>query len=164
MEKLFNKDFGVSENDSQLREILENNPAYHSAYLRISCDPNKKIIKQRLEDFWTNYQDYADRNFLEEIRRNFFHQRAWEMYVANVSLDKGLSLVSRKTRGNEGPDIKIKTENKDIWIEAVAPTGGKGADAVPPTAYGEVMNTPEEEWLLRATTSIDEKKKHIIDG
>ena len=170
MEKLFKKDFGVARNDLELREIFENNSEYHPAYLNISCATNKETIKQRLETFWAQYQEYADENFLKEIRKHFFHQRAWEMYLSCVFLEKEICLLPRKERLKRGggPDIQIRRGIRDIWVEAVTPSSGEGKDAVPKVRYNGVFDFPENQILLRITNSFEEKlnayKKWIRNG
>lgn len=161
MDKLFAIDFGIARSDSELRKIQEDNNDYDPAYITASCHYRRRDTKQWLEDLWSQYREYADRNFLKEARRSYFSQRMWEMYLACVLLEKGIPLVPRGERSEreKGPDIQIKEGSKDIWIEAVVPQGGKGRDAVPRLVYDAVSDYPEEQILLRATNSLYEKLK-----
>ena len=156
MEKLFTIDFGIARSDPELKKIQEDNSDYDPAYITASCHYRRQETKQWLEDLWSQYQEYADRNFLKEVKGAYFSQRMWEMYLACVLLEKGISLIPK---GEKGPDIQIKKDGKSIWIEAVVPQSGEGRDAVPGLVYGVVSDYPEEQILLRATNSLYEKLK-----
>lgn len=156
MEKLFAVDFGIARSDLELKKVQEDNSDYDPAYITASCHYGRQDTKQWLEDLWSQYQEYADRNFLKEARESYFSQRMWEMYLACVLLEKGIPLVPKKERG---PDIQIEKDGKSVWIEAVVPRSGEGRDAVPELVYDVVSDYPEEQILLRVTNSLYEKLK-----
>ncbi len=82
-------------------------------------------IRERLEWWWQRYAPYCgDTHFLSDARTNFV-QRTWELYLGALLLDHGYQLERPPP---DGPDIKIVAEKAPIWIEAVAPQCGTGAD------------------------------------
>jgi type I restriction enzyme S subunit len=107
---------------------------------------------------WSEFEPYADENFQTAIAMDFY-ARFWEMYLTCFLLDKGFALVKRSERnGNSGPDICIKDGERNIWIEAVAPTNGEGGDALEAES-----STPQPVWedqegiVLRLRSVIDQK-------
>jgi type I restriction enzyme S subunit len=65
------------------------------------------------------------------------------------------------TSTSKGPDFGIDFENKTIWIEAISPEPRNiPIDFLePPEDEFEVQSLPEEEILLRITSSVKEKAK-----
>jgi hypothetical protein len=76
-----------------------------------------------------------------------------------------------KTR-NKGPDVCLKVNNIKIWIEAVAPSGGEGPDAIvqPKLEIGQIhwFKPPEEKIILRYLNAIFTKysgyNTYLVDG
>lgn len=122
-------------------------------YACVRDDPSRKDDRNFVEELWQEYAPYAEPEFLEDAKRDF-HAKIWEMYLACVFLKNGFQL-QKKTK-KEGPDICLLTQSKLIWIEAIAPGSGTGADAVP--GY-DVSKTPKDKVLLRFTSAIIEKHK-----
>jgi len=168
MKKLFSEDFGIANTDQELEKIAEVNPGFSRAYLAISCGVSHKDTKEWIEMLWEQYNPYADKNFLVEVKGESFHQKSWEMYLACTFLNKGFVLEKKSA---EGPDCKIITESGDIvWIEAVAPTAGDKNNKVetiddilsnysPGTMVpmGGTINKLDEPKILRITSGIREK-------
>lgn len=125
-------------------------------YACIRDDPSRKDDRNFVEELWQEYAPYAEPEFLEDAKRDF-HAKTWEMYLACVFLKNGFQL-QKKTK-KEGPDICLLVQQKPIWIEAIAPGSGTGADAVPGYEYGVVFETPKDKVLLRFTSAIEEKRK-----
>ncbi len=137
--------------DEELQEIKRKYSHYDPYYVGAGCISHRRKIFDRL---WERFEPYADANFLIEVKKQF-HQRTWEMYLANVFLEHKFRISS----DDRGPDIKIEFSGKTIWVECVACTKGNGNDSVPHMQYGVVQDLPEREMLLRITNSIDEKFK-----
>lgn len=124
------------------------------------CSDSGQNARMFTESLWQKYQPFADRNFREQIRREF-DARFWEMYLACTLMDKGYE-ITRKSSKNAGPDIKVAHKGKVIWVEAVAPTSGNqvSSDKVPeliitnpPTA----QQVPDKQMILRYRAAIKEK-------
>jgi hypothetical protein len=95
-------------------------------FRRLRDDDCFKDCRDALEAQWERYKRYCpDKHFATEIRHQC-HQRVWEMYLACILLDSGLSL---KKASPEGPDLCID-ESPPIWIEAVSAKAGTGLDRV----------------------------------
>lgn len=137
----------------------------------------KKLPQQRqesrealkwLEDAWSSHRGIADPDFVSEFTSGDdekFHQRFWEMLLTRRIEDWGLSPIIR--RG--GPDVTVEKDGVKLHLEAIAPSPGSGADAVPRSylvpaeiTVGEAIvaqNVPHEQILLRWTSAIAEKGK-----
>lgn len=142
MSSLLNTTIPIVDNEFKL---LIENPRW---------DADRKFI----EELWQKYEPYADSNFQTEITISF-HNRFWEMYLACSLIDQGIELLPRNKR--KGPDICMKIQERIAWIEAVAPKGGAGPDALqkPILEVGKVhfSSVPEEKIILRYQSSILEK-------
>lgn len=118
------------------------------------------------ESLWKRYRPYADPHFLHEIRIQF-HQRFWEMYLTVTFLDRGYKL--HRLKGG-GPEFGIDIEGKRYWFDAIAPTGGEGADAVPRLEYGRPVasRVPQEQIILRIIGALAAKRakwqKDLVAG
>lgn len=149
MKSLFTDEFPTVTSKEELNDLKAQYPNYDSYYLASGSIAERK---QKFDALYVKFEPYADSHFLQEIKINF-HQRSWEMYLACVLLENGFTIIS----SDKGPDIKIILEGKTIWIECVAPTQGEGDDRVPDIFYGGVQNVPEEEMILRLSSSLKEK-------
>ncbi|MBL0226259.1 MAG: hypothetical protein IPQ16_12060 [Geobacteraceae bacterium] len=105
------------------------------------------------EEMWNSYEPYADSNFVNEFKVDIY-ARFWEMYLTCLLLSHGKPIRCLKP----GPDILIDESNLK-WIEAIAPSGGVfgSPDSVPEMVYGGVATHPEQQIILRYTSSIREK-------
>lgn len=128
-----------------------------------------KDDKGNIEHMWSLYEPYADKNFLQKARKNF-HSRFWEMYLGYSLINKKLPLTLYDNRKG-GPDLLISSGKLKIWLEAVAPTAGGGANVVPEIEIGVGSRAvPDEKIKLRYRSVIKEKyekyhtyiKKQII--
>ena len=118
-------------------------------------DFNKEYAYDLLEKFIYEIREDGE-NRVGEKQHEFF-SRFWEMYLVTSFLQDGFCLVKKKNP--EGPDIKIKLEDKIIWIEAVVPgPGGEtNNDRVPDLEYGVAREVPDEQMKLRLTNAFSEK-------
>lgn len=140
---------------NQILDIVKAHyPAIDPYYLASACTEDRR---RKFDTLWGNFKPYADSHFRSQAKTSF-HQRSWEMYVANVLLGKGLNIESR----NEGPDFVI---NKQLYIECIAPTKGEPGkpDSVPPmyvaTKPSEIMaqDVPVDKMILRITQALKDK-------
>ena len=113
-------------------------------------------LRVYIEKLWVDYQYYADIDFRQKIREDF-HSRFWEMYLTCTLLYKSYP-VKRKLK-NEGPDILIEDSSHRIWIEAIAPSGGRenNLDKVRDMEYGVAQDVPDKEITLRYCGAIKDK-------
>ena len=131
-----------------------------------SPDENYVVLRDRVhavdqrakvEKMWSVFEPYADSSFRSAAMQQF-HQRYWEMYVAVALLHRGHAITKH---GNDGPEFSFQVNGQRIWLEAVAPTRGVGADAVPEITCGERYTVPVEQVLLRFTNAFCEKQQRF---
>ncbi len=138
----------------------------NAEYLALRDNPNYSNVKYYCETMWEKFEPFADSSFRNEFS-NDMHSRFWEMYLASQLLDQGFELISRKII--IGPDIHIFNNHRNIWIEATAPTGGIGDDAINSVlGHSAIGVLPENQIILRISNAISEKhkkwKKYIKDN
>jgi hypothetical protein len=148
MAGLFTDNFPDSHSDEDLDTLSAQYPYYDRYYIASGSIPKRRA---KFEKLYAKYAPYTDSHFLQEAKKNF-HQRTWEMYIACVLLENGLSITSK----DEGPDIKMVLASHTIWIECVAPNKGTGNDRVPDLVDG-LQDVPEEKMLLRITNALKDK-------
>jgi len=147
------------------------NDLYKSLRDGLTFSEDEKIIqsmffkdkddKRNIEDMWSLYKPYADKDFLQEVRKDF-HPRFWEMYLGFSLIKQERSLVPYDKRKG-GPDLLILIDKLKVWLEAVAPTAGGSADAVPERECGVVTDVPDEQIKLRYCSAIDKKYEKYKD-
>jgi len=131
---------------------------------KVMSDINNEM-GQEAKDFllklWKNYESYADKHFLSEIKSNGkFEDRFWEMHLGNVLLEKGYTISSE----NEGPDFKIKLDNQIVWIEAVTSSNGqsdKQDSLISLDDSEDAFHICDDKIALRLRAAIEEKSKKI---
>ncbi len=84
-------------------------------------------IREGLEQLWSRFEPYADKEFVKEFGRHP-EERFWEMYLGNRLLEGRKALRKRsqlpKSERDEGPDFCIQKGRRKIWIEVIAPSPG----------------------------------------
>jgi hypothetical protein len=136
MDPLFNVKNATDKTSISLRDIEKN-----------------KTFRRFVESLWERFHPLADTGYVNLIATDF-QSRFWEMYLGCTLLDAGLSLDSK----DFGPDIRIDTKDVPIWVEAISPNAGSGADAVPPQiADGRGGQVPEDQIVLRIRSAIEAK-------
>ena len=117
-------------------------------------DFNKECAYDLLEKFICEISEHGEDRVGEKYHK--FFSRFWEMYLVTSFLEDEFCLLKKKT---EGPDIKIKLEDRIIWVEAVAPGPGveTSNDRVPDLEYGVAREVPDEQMKLRLTNAFREK-------
>lgn len=129
-------------------------PAFDVGYVSTRDVEWKAPIRASIEAFWEDYESLCpDPHFLEMAKTDFI-SAVWQMQLTVLLKGRGFSLV--KTN-EEGPDISFKRNGKRCWIEAIAPTPGDGADAVPTPRPDFVTHLPEERIILRLRSAIRDK-------
>ncbi|EYC52912.1 hypothetical protein AZ34_12725 [Hylemonella gracilis str. Niagara R] len=129
------------------------------AYINVRDSPNLVEAKAFVESLWLRYQAIADTNHLSDAR-NHFLQRFWEMYLACTLIERGIE-VHRV--GDAGPEFYFLEQGRRVWVEAVAPTAGEGADQVPDIVPGEAFMVPSEKVVLRFTNAYRTKSLKFHD-
>lgn len=124
-----------------------------SAYTNVRDLPHCLNFRDFVEELWREYEPYADKHFRTEAQNQFL-QRFWEMYVCVVFLRKGFIV---KKVSDEGPEFLVIIDGQRVWIEAVAPNPGDGADYVPEMKTGEAYKVPSDKIILRYTSVLLDK-------
>jgi hypothetical protein len=139
------------------RSLFKPGAAPDQAYRNLRDSERCLEWKDFCERLWQRYEPYADTHFLDEIQRQF-HQRFWEMYLGVTFLERGYKL---HRHNNAGPEFGIDIEGKRYWLDAIAPRGGDGPDAVPRVEYGrtEVSTVPQEQIILRIMSALAAKRE-----
>ena len=116
----------------------------------------ERRLREQLDAMWAVYAPYAESDFRDGFARDP-DARFWEMYLGVQLLCEGRTLLTAAQRGVNGsmPDICVVERGRRIWIEAIVPERGEGADAVPlPSPInrgGRVRAAPIREIDLRTT-------------
>lgn len=140
------------------RNLFEGEPEpTDKRFLALRDDPDLKRQRRFLEHLWERFRDYADRQFVTQIRA-CLAQRFWEMYLGCELLNQKLELTP-KPKTPRGPDFRITRENDGpLWIEAMAPNPGCGASELPqPPSTECAVWVPENEFVLRYAAAMKEK-------
>lgn len=126
----------------------------------------ERELKAHCEGLWEVFRPYADFGFIEKFACHL-DEHYWEMYLGCTLLEAGLYIHPKTT--DHGPDLLVKHEGQNIWIEAIAPTQGDedNENRVPDLVsagifQGETViaqNVPKEELVLRLTNAIWVKKQ-----
>lgn len=128
-EKIFVDDFLLADSQEELEIIIKANPDLDPGYICACSIKDRVRTKKWLEALWKKYEPYSEPNFLKCLRsknNNGFHTFSWQMYLANVLMDKGYKLAPNT---GEGPDLQVIKDGKNIWIEAIITTPGKNKTA-----------------------------------
>jgi hypothetical protein len=141
-------------------------------YADIELAPNRYLRKARrlTERIWSRCGQFVDPDAPERARTVDFYPVWWELYLAYALSAAGVSLVPRKDRprdaGKGRPDLLAV--NPRVWIEAVMPQPGNGADALIEASAEGVFEVPAETFVLRLATALREKfdkvSRYIEDG
>lgn len=131
-------------------EIEVRDPAYEN--IRDGDHPLEVRARDLCNALWVVFEPYSDSHFLDEIAKSF-DERFWEMDLSCALITAGYNVECPKP----GPDICLRDNEKKIWIEAICPGNGAGKDRVPDRQTGAVQAIPDEQIILRLTSSIAEK-------
>jgi hypothetical protein len=139
-------------------------PATDAAYVELRDGQRAHIQEARrfIEHMWSLCGDFLDSDLRDRATRNF-SGAFWELYLAFALYANGVHLVPRSQRhpAKSGPDLLIREPR--IWIEAVAPGPGQGADRVPDLMDKPgVHAVPDEQLQLRLRSAIEEKHERLL--
>lgn len=140
--------------------------ANEGLYADISQASNSDLRKARrlTELMWSSCGQFVDANAPERARKDDFHAVWWELYLAYALSGAGISLVSRKSRprstGKGRPDLLAN--NPRVWIEAVMPQPGTGADALIEPPPQRVFDVPSDKFVLRLAAAFREKSDKVL--
>ena len=127
-------------------------------YSKIRESSNPYTLKARLlfEQIQESCGQFLGSDPQHRATRDFY-PTWWELYLAYALHNAGIQLVTRadRTHPEEGPDLLA--ENPSVWIEAVMPESGDGADALSEPLPGEVFTVPIDAFVLRLRTAIGAK-------
>ena len=124
LEKIFihDSEFPLTDSDNILAGYHAKYSEFDPVYITTHCGKSRQETRDWLESLWVKYQPYAEPNFLINLRRKGeFHAFSWQMYLANVLMDKGYQV---KQNTGIGPDIQVIINDKNYWIEAVVTKPG----------------------------------------
>ncbi len=146
------------------KPLFTDDRATDTSYINIRAAQNEftRTGRENCEALWQLYEQYADREFLIEIRKNF-DARYWEMYLTTFFIRKGYKVSCPKP----GPDVGIEYCGRRIWFEATSPSRGQEGkpDQVPAikaVRLGDdpvVSTVPNKKLVLRYLNSISEKQR-----
>lgn len=129
-----------------------------------------------IEGYWRIFKPYADPEFAAAFcseNEEEYQQRYWELWLGAWLLRQGIRLLPNT---GHGPDFGFEAEGRRVWIEAVSPGPGRGANRVPEPVYQEldepvvvaVQDVPAREMLLRHTAGVREKilkyEGYLVEG
>jgi hypothetical protein len=137
-------------------------PNESDLYRRLRDDPNAVDLKQRIETLWYQYQPIAPKGLVKKAQHEF-HQVWWEIYLGIGLMNLGFE-VKPSPPHRKGPDIQLPfLEQKNIWVEAVAPNVGTTSDKIPESVIDGVADFPKEQCLFRLATALESKAKIFHD-
>ncbi|MEZ4219645.1 MAG: hypothetical protein R3B13_01870 [Polyangiaceae bacterium] len=94
-------------------------------------------------------------------------QRTWELYLGALLLEHGYPLEKPPS---DGPDLKIRRSERPVWIEAVAPQAGTGADKAErmyswkqrtPYGFRATFKVDKDKTVLRYTHALEKKRQQL---
>ena len=146
--------------------------AKEQLYSDIVQAPNRYLRKARrfTEHMWSSSGHLVGADAPERALKDDFYSVWWELYLAYALSEAGVSLVPSndpaRSAGPCRPDLLASSPR--VWIEAVMPQPGTGADAlIEPAAQG-VFEVPADAFVLRLATALREKfakvLRYIEDG
>ncbi len=151
---IFFEELPVTSSNQILDIVKAHYPNLDPYYVASACIADRK---HKFDTLWINFKPFADNHFLQQAKISF-HQRSWEMYMANVLLGRKLRISSR----DEGPDFTV---DENIYLECIAPTKGEPGktDSVPPMFVAKnpseimVQDVPVDKMILRITQALKDK-------
>jgi type I restriction enzyme S subunit len=148
----------------RLTDFFLPGPASDAEYVELRDGQGERTQEARafIEEMWFRCGEFLDADLRDRARRNF-SSAFWELYLAFAFYANDVHLVPRSERrpARSGPDLLIR--EPPIWIEAVAPGPGEGADRVPDlTGIPGAHAVPDERIKLRLRSAIEEKHDRLL--
>ncbi len=157
-EKIFIHDFAQITSDDELKKCIKDNPSLDSTYIITCCGKGREETKKWLESLWGRYEKYAEPNFLKNLRsrkNRGFNAFSWQMYLATVLMDNGYELVPNN---GKGPDIQVRVNGRNIWIEAIITTPGKNKEVDDSPKSGDIYKALDPR-IARISNALTKKYK-----
>lgn len=148
----------------------DSGPAADPLYDKVRSPENRYC--QKAHDLvcrmWAKCGQFIDKDASQRAQLDF-SAVWWELYLAYVLSELGFTLLPDDNKPHFGkgrPDIV--TSSPRVWIEAVTPAAGEGADAISDPPIGKVYDVPAEGTMLRLLNAVQTKsaivKRYISDG
>jgi type I restriction enzyme S subunit len=137
-------------------------PSELTRFLRRKYGPDSDRIAE-IEENWRIFKPFADPDFAISFcsdKEEEFQQRYWELWLGAWLLRQGIPLLPNT---GHGPDFGFELDGRRVWIEAISPGPGQGANRVPEQVYQDLdqplaaQDVPAREMLLRHTAAVREK-------
>ena len=146
--------------DVEFEVYKKNHPEFDPEYILQHCYVHRQKTRNWLESVWEIYKEYAEPDFLLHLReQDSFHPFSWQMYLASVVLEKGYRL---QPNNGIGPDLQIKIDDKNIWIEAVRTTPGNDETAAGLPGSGAIYDGLDPR-VARISNALTEKHKKYVE-
>jgi hypothetical protein len=135
-------------------------------YADIVKAPNRYLRKARrlTEHMWTSCGQLVDADAQVRAWADDFYPVWWELYLAYSLSKSGISLVPTKEhpqdQGKGRPDLFAIGPR--VWIEAVMPQVGAGADALIEPMSQTVFDIPADRFVLRLANALSEKFGKVL--
>lgn len=98
---------------------------------------------------WADCAQFLDPDVLERATKSDFYAVWWELYLAYALKRTEVPLVARKDRATEKEAPDLLAESPRVWLEAVMPEPGSGADQLSEPPPGKVYSVPTDAFVLR---------------
>lgn len=139
------------------RPFFSDGDATDDVYRLLRDGNTEQLVEWReyVESLWRLYEGHQDGNFLPSARHKFL-PRFWEMFLWISMEERGCNPVRV---GPAGSEFYIELNGRRFWVEAVCPSGGEGADAIPvmPVNSPIAIRVPVESIMLRYAATVREK-------
>lgn len=128
--------------------------------VRDATHPRTKRGRVFTERLWKRYEPFADKHFRRDAQAHFI-QRFWEMYLCVALTERGFDLAPGT---GKGPECSFRSGERRVWLEAIAPGPGTGADQVPEPELGVAYDVPTEKVLLRFASAVADKRRRYLSA
>lgn len=139
------------------RPFFGKGDAVDSTYRLLRDGSAEHLVEWRdyIESLWRRYEGNQDTNFLEDAKAHFL-PRFWEMYLWLSMSERGCNPVRV---GSSGSEFYVELNGRRYWVEAVCPSKGEGADAIPdpPVNMSIARKVPVESIMLRYARTVRQK-------
>ncbi|MFH1956116.1 MAG: hypothetical protein ABIJ28_00490 [Patescibacteria group bacterium] len=156
---IHDKLFPQINSEEQFQGYVKSHPELDPEYILEHCYIDRQNTRNWLESIWGKYHNYAEPNFLKCLKKpGDFHSFTWQMYLASVILEKNYQLQPNK---GFGPDLQIRTGNKNIWIEAVRTTPGEDKSTAGLPRSGSIYGNLDPR-VVRISNALTKKYKKYM--
>lgn len=118
-------------------------------------------MRDDIESLWGKFYHLANKGFKERMldTPEKFKQYLWEIYMGIFLINKKIKVKTNSR--NQGPDFNFEYNNKNVYVECIAPTQGEEFDK-----NGKVRTNylPSIKFDMVDTIPIQEAKKRILNA